>query len=1178
MIRTATCIYLLSAAVAASIFGSQCRPALGAEKQFILSAADPGLVLPETDGYQQVRLLAEDKAVVVVDRRLLLDEQVKFRSAVIVTDLTTGRMLQKLDWDGPLSKRFCELYPSPDGRFLLMAVGDPPRQPTVVHAIDWASGERLWTFDDPKASIRRQLAISPDGRTVALLDGLHIRLLDLVTGNAVQTLGPHANEVNSLAFSPDGKYLLACVRTNSRLWDLGTGTDAGCGTLEPFSQVAFLPDGERIVGWVSDRVGARGTMVVHVRSGRRLLYIDQLLGDFALSPDGKRLLTTRLASEGRERGLPVRDLETGKILFSLPVDPHIPGMMPHELQISPDGRHAMAALESGQPGRVLTRQVWSLRDDAVALYKSRPPEEMSPPADAPLVTVGSTDEEKVRLIFSLVQDLAKKGQREQAAAELDKAVDMARRLYASDQPRLESFLLSAAAAYSEPLGQHAKAERYVRESGRLAAARLGPNNPTLVSQLRSLGQVCARQEKYEEALQALQRAHQLAVQHEDVWAHPLRGEIAGMYEKLHRFDEAEREMLRVQAEAAEQRGHSSVTIESSALAMSRFYSRIGRWQKIAPLYAEKLAHEEKLKGVEHVDVGRTAEELGRLYYSLGDWKKAAGLLDRSRRILRNYVCQQLPSLSEGEQLSYLAGSYTPALHRALSFGFHHRDEPGVPELTAEWVLNGKAIASRALAERSRIAMGSRDPKVRAIANELQEVRSRIAAMAVGKDERSAAEVIGQRVRQLTELREKEEKLSWQLGLAGWTELREDPWVELAAVRKRLPVDSVLVEIARTVDAKIQSDFQPGVEPQSTWGTVRYLAWVIPPEGRGEVQLIELGANEEITQGVVDFHRALFVAGVAIARSGEEAAAKVVQAPLQQLSRAALQPLLPHIGDAQSWIISPDGVLWLVPWSALPLDDGQFAIERYRTSYLLSGRELAAAADPIPTGAAVIVANPDYDFGILADAGATPRPFGPLPGTAEEARQIAPRLARLIGSAPAVHTGVAALESVIKSSHQPQVLVLSTHGYLLQGDRQQNPLAACGLAFAGANAHPPAGGGAADDGVLTGIEIVGTDLRGTDLVVLSACQTGLGHLQEGEGVAGLKQAFHLAGAKTVAATLWSIPDLQTAALMTAFFDNLATGQSKPDALRAAQMAMIKSLREKHGVANPLYWAAFTLTGQ
>jgi CHAT domain-containing protein len=318
------------------------------------------------------------------------------------------------------------------------------------------------------------------------------------------------------------------------------------------------------------------------------------------------------------------------------------------------------------------------------------------------------------------------------------------------------------------------------------------------------------------------------------------------------------------------------------------------------------------------------------------------------------------------------------------------------------------------------------------------------------------------------------------------------------------------------------------------------------------------------------------------------------------------------------MVSPDGALWLVPWAALPLPDGKYAVEDHTISYAISGRELLEAAPgKVKVTGPLVLADPDFDLGLDQVALATRRLRGQeapaetrglskalrlgnikrLPGTASEAAAITAKLRQYAGAVPQVRTDQEATTGVFQAARNPKVVVLSTHGYFLsdqetdpqQRDRPgpeagkprglnlENPLLRCGLLLAGCNNADKAKEGG-DNGVLTGLQIVGTDLRGCQLVVLSACETGLGEVRNGQGVAGLRQAFQLAGAQSVVATLWQVPDQQSAQLMIGFFNNLANKQDKAEALRHAQLALIKARRDKTAAAHPYYWAAFTVTGR
>jgi len=216
---------------------------------------------------------------------------------------------------------------------------------------------------------------------------------------------------------------------------------------------------------------------------------------------------------------------------------------------------------------------------------------------------------------------------------------------------------------------------------------------------------------------------------------------------------------------------------------------------------------------------------------------------------------------------------------------------------------------------------------------------------------------------------------------------------------------------------------------------------------------------------------------------------------------------------------------------------------------------------------------------------------------EGARQEGMEVAHLLQVSPVF--GGDAREGRIKRYRSPRILHFATHGFFLKNapsDERGNPLGApapwddsrkapdrlcgyanpmlnSGLALAGINTWRDGGvlPDDAEDGVLTAVDVSGLDLTGTEIVVLSACDTGLGDARFGEGVLGLRRAFVVAGGRSVVMSLWKVPDRETRVLMVDFYQRLLSGIPREQALREAQLA----IKENH--PDPLYWGAFILQG-
>jgi len=205
-----------------------------------------------------------------------------------------------------------------------------------------------------------------------------------------------------------------------------------------------------------------------------------------------------------------------------------------------------------------------------------------------------------------------------------------------------------------------------------------------------------------------------------------------------------------------------------------------------------------------------------------------------------------------------------------------------------------------------------------------------------------------------------------------------------------------------------------------------------------------------------------------------------------------------------------------------------------------------------------------------------------------------KLLKTAGWQPTEYTGELALKDAVTQAHTPRLVHLATHGFFLSDEElkanaaaggttanlNEDPMLRAGLFFAGADrirqgAAPEAG---VDDGVLTAYEASQLNLEGTELVVLSACETGLGKTFNVDGVFGLRRGLQEAGADALMMSMWSVPDKETQELMALFYQKWLGGMEKPEALRQAQLEERETVRKRYGKDMPFYWGAFVLVGR
>jgi len=811
--------------------------------------------------------------------------------------------------------------------------------------------------------------------------------------------------------------------------------------------------------------------------------------------------------------------------------------------------------------------------------------------------LGPEHPEVARALSNLANLHYNKGDYAKAEPLYQRALAILEKALGPEHPEIAQSLSNLANLYLDK-GDYAKAEPLSQRALAIREKALGPEHPDVALSLNNLANLYRDQGDYAKADQLYQRAlvikeKALGPEHSDV-AYSLNG-LANLY--LDKGDYAKAEPLYQRARAIWEKAlgpeHPQVALSLHNLA--NLYYHKGDYAKAEPLSQRALAIWEKTLGPEHPHVATSLNGLARLYAAQGDLAQAVTFQLHASALSERNLALNLATGSERQKLAYLA-TLSARANQTISLHVHSApNDPAARSLAATTILQRKGRVLDAASDSLGALRRRFNAQDQALLDRLKETNAQLARLVLSGPQRISP---AEHQEQIKALEEQREKLEAEISSRSAEFRAQSQPVTLDVVQSAIPGNAALVEFSgyRPFNAK-------STRPDEQFGQPHYVAYVLRQQG--EPRWVELGEAKAIDDAVATWRQAL--------RNPRRAD---VQRLARQVDERVMQPVRALLGDTSRVLISPDSSLNLIPFAALVDERGRYLVERYAFSYLSSGRDLLrlqalaqSRQGPFiiadPAFGELANANPEASRGLGLQSDlkppATQGPrlagvyFRPLPRTAEEAQTL-----KAILPQSKLLTGEQATEAALKQVSGPSILHIATHGFFLkeieakpanerglgllsEGQTAvsglqsaganlgiENALLLSGLALAGANQRKSG----EDDGVLTALEAAGLDLSGTKLVVLSACDTGIGEIKNGEGVYGLRRALVLAGSESQVMSLWPVSDKSTRDLMVAYYLALAQGQGRSEALRAVQLQTLRGKIRQH----PYYWASFIQAGE
>ncbi|HNB72815.1 MAG TPA: tetratricopeptide repeat protein [Acidobacteriota bacterium] len=763
-----------------------------------------------------------------------------------------------------------------------------------------------------------------------------------------------------------------------------------------------------------------------------------------------------------------------------------------------------------------------------------------------------------------------------------------------DHPDTADSLNNLANLYADK-GDLAKAEPLYQRSLAIYEKSLGSDHPLVATSLSNLANLYQAKGDLAKAEPLFQRS--LAINEAVLGLdHPetatTLSNLAHLYQDKGDLAKAEPLYQRALSIREKALGPDHPSVATSLNKLASLYCDKGDYPRAEPLFRRSLAIRERVLGPDHPLVGDSLNNLAGLYQAKGETTQAIVFLTRSNDTTERDLIRNLVSGSENQKALYLNQTSTQTDQTiSLQVQGAPRDQAAL-QAALTVILRRKGRSLDAMTSAIAILRNQSNPETRKLLDAYTRLVNQISILTLNGPGKKKPET---HLADLRELEDQKEKLEAEISTRSAEFKTQVTPITLEAVKKLIPASATLLEYAvyHLYDAKTHRLGRP-----------RYVVYLL--DQREELRFADLGEAEPIQQAVAAFRRAVSnqassdgwsrKLSLSIQATGDSSAQANVKLAGHQLEKLIFEPVKKMLGTAQHLLISPDGDLNLIPFAALTDETGKYLAETYRLTYLTSGRDLlrlqvkTSSQEP-----PLILVNPIYGDGkgpVLF--GNSFAPLSQLKGTIEEGtflKQLFPdAILRLEAQAT---------KKTLQSVTRPAMVHIATHGYFLKDIphddtpatnqeqrlltrednaqavdtetlRQANPLLRSWLFFAGANNSETTG---ENDGIMTALEAAQLNLWGTKLVVLSACDTGLGDVKNGEGVYGLRRAFVLAGSEAQMMSLWSVSDAGTRELMVEYYTRLKKGEGRSEALRNTQLKMLKDPKRRH----PFYWAAFIQSG-